>query len=149
MKPSSTLQLAIATLLADDTATLAAVVPPKVHLAKAAFVPGPSLDPATLTEADFDGYTAKAITAGSQDVYTDPTTGLITVELKAPVGGWHWALTGITNLPQTIYGWYVLDSAGTVLYGSGLVPSPITLQLATDAFDIPNQLFAFLNQSPQ
>lgn len=148
MIASVALQQAIADLIAADTATLAAVLGTRVKLAKAAFTPSRTLDVATLTEADFTGYTAKTPTAGVQNVYVDPVTGLITVGLVAPVGGWNFETTGVGNLPQTIYGWYVTNSAGTVLYGSGLLTTPIPLTASGQGFEIPPPIFAFSNNSP-
>jgi hypothetical protein len=149
MTPSRVLQLDIATLLAHDTATLAAVAAMNVHLAKAAFTPSPTLDPLTLTEADFAGYAAISPPAGNQLVYQDPVTGLYTVELKAPLGGYHFQTTGLGQLPQTIFGWWVTDNANAVLYGSGLLPTPIPLSIVGQGFDLPSLVFALLNNSPQ
>ncbi len=148
MIPSTVLQLAETALLAADTATLAAATALHVHLAKAAFVPTPGLDPATLVEADFVGYAAIAIVTGAQLHFIDPVTGLRTIELKEPAGGLHFATTGITNLPQTIFGWWVTDDTDVVLYGSGLLPVPIPLAISGQGFDLPPMRFAFLNNSP-
>src|SRR5713226_9047204 len=115
MVPSNAILDRIAVLLADDTTTLAAVLALKVHLAIAPFTPSRDLDVTTLTEATITP------TAGNQLEYVDPVTGLRTVELTPPIGGWHFQTTGTANLPQTVYGWYVTNNAGTILYGSGLV----------------------------
>jgi hypothetical protein len=149
MTPSATLQSDIATLLAHDTGTLAAATAVNIHLAQNPFVPSPSLALASLTEANFTGYAALAGTSGNQNVYQDPLSGLQTVELIPPAGGWHFATTGVSNLPQTIYGWYVTDHLNAVLYGSGLLATPIPLSISGQAFDLPSLLFQFLNTSPQ
>jgi hypothetical protein len=148
MAPTQVLQQAIATLLAHDTATLAAALALKIHLSKTAFVPGPGLTVASFTEADFNGYAALSPTAGNQLVYSDPITGLLTVELVPPAGDWHFQTTGILNLPQTIFGWYVTDNASAVLYGSGLLTPGVPLTAAGQGFDLPSLKFAFLNSSP-
>jgi hypothetical protein len=148
MTPSEALQLQIATLLAGDTTTLANATALHVHLAKAAFTPSPALDPATLVEADFAGYAALDPTAGAQSVYQDPVSGLYTVEMKAPIGGWHFQTTGAGNLPQTIYGWWLTDHTDAVLYGSGLLDTPVPLTISGQGFDLPVLTFAFSNNSP-
>jgi hypothetical protein len=147
--PTSVLQNIIATLLAHDTGSLANATALHVHLAKNAFVPSPDLPLATLVEADFGGYAVIDPTAGNQLVYLNPVTNLITVELSQPVGGWHFQTTSTSNLPQTIYGWYVTDHTDAVLYGSGLLDVPIPLTVSGQGFDLPSLVFAFLNNSPQ
>jgi len=149
MTPSTALQLQIATLIADDTTTLGSATALKVHLAKAPFTPAPNLDPTTLVPADFTGYAALSPPSGSQLVYQDPITGLFTVELKEPAGGWHFQTTAITNLPQNIYGWWVTDNTSATLYGSGLLDTPVPLTASGQGFDLPTLTYAFLNQSPQ
>jgi hypothetical protein len=148
MIPSKTLQTQIATLIAGDATTLGSSTAMHVHLAKAAFTPSPNLDPATLTEADFAGYAAIDPTTGTQLIYQDPVTGLITVEIKEPVGGWHFQTTGTGQLPQTIYGWYLTDSTDAVLYGSGLLDTPVPLAISGQGFNLPTLTFAFANNSP-
>ena len=149
MIPSSVLAKAIATLLAHDATTLANMTAMHVHLAKQAFTPSRGLDVTTLVEATFSGYTALQPTAGNQLEYNDPLTALETVELIPPAGGWHFQTTGTTDLPQTIYGWYLTDHTDAVLYGSGLLATPIPLTISGQGFDLPALIFAFLNNSPQ
>lgn len=118
MTPTKTLLDRWLDLLAADATTLA---PPalavRVHLAKAAFTPGPNLTVATFVEADFAGYAAKGVAVGAQPVFTDPITGLKVLQLIEPVGGWSWTTTGLTLLPQSIFGFYVTDDANAVLHG--------------------------------
>jgi len=148
MIPTSALQLQIATLLATDTTTLAEATFVNLHLAKAAFTPSPGLTLGALTEADFVGYAAKPVSTATQLVYVDPLTGLITIELVSPAGGWTWHTTGTTNLPQTIYGTFLTDHANALLWGSGLLPSPITLTASGQGIALGAQTFAFSNNSP-
>jgi hypothetical protein len=136
------------TLLAADTSTLAAAVANKVKLAVAPFVPSPGLDPTTLTEASFPGYTALDPTAGTQLSYVDPLDGLRTIEFKEPLGGWHFACTGTPSPPQTVYGWYITDSTGATLLGCGLLPVPVPFTGAGQALNLPTLTFKFSNQSP-
>jgi hypothetical protein len=148
MIPSNVILDAIASLLANDATTLANMTALHVHLAQAPFTPTPALDPTTLVEANFGGYAVLDPTAGAQSVFLDPVTGLRTVELKSPIGGWHFQTTGTTNLPQTIYGWYVTDHTDAVLYGSGLLSTPVPLTAVGQGFDLPSLSFAFSNNSP-
>jgi hypothetical protein len=148
MTPTRVLQEAIATLLQNDTTTLAAALALNLHLAKNPFVPSPSMDLTSFVEANFNGYAALPFQTGVQLKYDDPVSGLITVEMKPPTGGYHFLTTGVGNLPQTIYGYYITDNANAVLYGALLFDSGITLQASGQGFDVPVSKFAFVNNSP-
>src|SRR5262245_32614929 len=149
MTPTSTILDKIATLLQNDATTIAhATLAVKVHLAKAAFVPGPGLTVGSFTEANFTGATAKLGATGAQQEFNDPATGNRIVQLVEPAGGWHWQATDNLQLPQTIYGFYVTDNGSTVVYGSQLLPQPITITAAPDGVDIAQVRFAFNPNSP-
>ncbi len=148
MQPSNVILDEIATLLAHDATTLANMTALHVHLAKAAFTPTPGLDPTTLNEADFMGYTVLSPTAGNQLEYVNPGSGLRTIELSPPIGGWHYQTTGTPNLPQTIFGWWVTDHTDAILYGSGLLATAIPLSASGQGIDLPSLTFAFANKSP-
>lgn len=142
MTPTDFLLDRLATLLATDTSTLApAANGVKIHLSKSAFTPSPGLTLAGLTEANFDGYAALVAGAGAQQDFRDPVTGFRVVQLLEPVGGWTWETTGTTSLPMTIYGWYVTNNAGTELYGSQLLPAPVTLSASGQGVAIGNIRF--------
>lgn len=136
-QPGQALINRIQTLLAADTGSLAAAAALKVHLAQAAFVPSLGLTIASLTEATFTGSTALLATIGSALAYTDPLTGNLICELSPPVGGWHWQATNAVGLPQTIYGWWVTDNGNANLWGSRLLPTPVTLSASGQGLDIP------------
>lgn len=146
MIPSSAILTQFTTLLAADTTTLAAVVPPEVALIKSAFVPAPDLDISTLTEADFDGYASITATAGTQLAVIDPATGDNMTQIKEPAGGWHWVTTGLTNLPQTIYGFVLVATAPPLatLYGAQLLATPIVLTGVGQVVDLPPVRFRLL-----
>lgn len=148
MQPTNVLLDAIPTLLAADTNTLAAVLALKVHLSKANFTPSASLTVTSFTEADFDGYAAKTPTAGTQLFYVDPVSGLRIVELVSPAGNYHFETTGVTNLPQTIFGYYVTDNASAILYGCGLLATPVPLTAINQGLDLPAMQFRFQANSP-
>jgi len=123
-------------LLAGDTTTLAAAAAMKVRLAQAAFVPGPTLTIASFTIATFTGYADLLAGIGTAQQFNDPGGGRV-AQLLEPAGGWHWQATAGTGLPQTIYGYYVVDNGATQLYGSALFTTPVVLSGTGDAVDIP------------
>lgn len=145
MLATKTLVDRMATLLAGDTTTLAAVGLVNVHLAKAPFTPGPVLVPGDFTEADFDGYAALAVDSATAQVFTDPSTGDKIIQLDEPAGGWHWETTGVTNLPQTIYGAWLTDPTDATVYGSMLLDIQPELSGTDQGVDLPQVRFR-LNQ---
>jgi hypothetical protein len=148
MVPGNTILDAIVNLLAGDTATLASLTAMKVHLAKAAFTPGPGMVPGDFTEAAFTGSTALDAGTGTQTVFVDPATGLRTIQIEEPAGGWTWLCTAGTGLPETIYGYYVTDNAGAVVYGAQRFTTPITITASGQAVNISWIRFTFLAGSP-
>lgn len=130
----------LGTLLSTDVSSIAsATLASKVHLAQAPFTPSASLTIASFTEATFTGYAALVGGVGTQQLFTDPLTGFQSVQLLAPAGGWHWATTAATSLPQTMYGTYVTDNAVANLFGSALFASPFTLTATAQGVDAPVQ----------
>jgi len=127
MYPTQTILNAEAALLAADTATLDNATDVEVILIKEPFTAGPDLVIGDLTEADFDGYAPLAKAAASPSVTTDPATGDKLIRIPDPAGGWNWVTSGVTNLPQTIYGFGLTDGAGTTLYGVQSLDEPVEL----------------------
>jgi hypothetical protein len=148
MQPTTLIWKAQADLLVADTNTLGAVVALGVHLAKANFAPSLNLVIADLVQADFDGYATKAAGAAPYDAYYDAVSGFYTVRIKEPAGGWNWITTGLTNLPQTIYGAYLANGAGTDLYGSMLFAEPVVLTDIDQGVGIGDLLFQWRLDSP-
>jgi len=112
------------------TATLGKVVP-----LKAAYTPGPDLAFGGISVANFDGSTA-IVQDDEPVIYTDPGTGDIIVNLVEPAGGWQWVTTGTTNLPQTIYGYALLNAAGNALVGVTVpLVDPIVLTASGQGID--------------
>lgn len=137
MTPHNTILDRIMALIAADTLTLApAVLAVRVHLAKAAFTPGPALVPASFTEADFTGYAGLLAGVGPQQNFVDPVTGGRVVQLLEPGGGWHWQTTGIALLPMTIFGLWVTDNSNLLVFGSQLLTPPVVLVGLADAVDV-------------
>lgn len=128
MLPMKDVRLQLGELLAADPTTLApAGAANKIALIMAAFTPDEVLVVGDLTLATFDGSTPIAGATGTQQVGNDPATGQQIITNKEPLGGWRWETTGLTNLPQTIYGWALLDTALAVLLGVELLPTPVAL----------------------
>ena len=136
MQITQSLRNELFALLAADTTTLAAAVANKMHLAMVDFVPGEGMIVADFTEADFDGATAIAVTVGAQGEGYDPATNDSVIDLKEPIGGFRWAVTGTHNLPQTIFGFYLTDTAGTVVYAAERFDTPVTLTMVGQVIDI-------------
>lgn len=145
MLPVKVLRESIGAAFAADTAYLAAASAPKVKLAMADFTASDDLVVGSLTEATFDGYAAKTPTAGAQQVAVDPVTGEQIVTLVEPVGGWRWVSSGVTNLPQTIYGFYLVDNAGTALLGAEKLDTPVTITASGQEINIGRVTFRFVN----
>jgi hypothetical protein len=144
MKPTNTILDEIATLLAADSATLApAALACHVKLIKAPFTPNPNTVVGDFTYADFATSTQLSSTVGAQLTGVDPLTLDRFVEMKSPALGWRWAVTATTNLPQTIYGFCLLDNANAVVYGSALFETPITLTAVGQVIEIDTLKFTF------
>ncbi len=149
MIPTNTILDKIVTLLQNDTTTFAsATLAVKIHLAKAAFTPAPTRIITDFTEANFTGFAAKVAGLNAQQFFFDQTTGMRVMQLIEPVGGWHWQPTDGLQLPQTIFGYYCTDNASAVVYGSALLPAPVTLQNAGDGIDIGQVRLSFSPSTP-
>lgn len=137
MIPTQLFLNTIAALLAADPSGFADPTTfLKVSLVMNAFTPGPTLVLADMTVATFVTSTPLHAHDDTPLSYTDPNTGEEIVEANAPIGGWHWQATATTNLPQTIYGWFVTDHTGANLLGAELLPTPVTLSAVGQGFDI-------------
>ena len=128
MKPTRAIRNAAADALAAQAATLApATDANKMALIMAPFEPGESLTFADLTLATFDGATPILCGTGTQPTAYDPSTDDSVIDIKPPAGGFRWETTGTTNLPQTIYGYCLLDNAAAVLYAAAAFDVPVIL----------------------
>jgi len=138
MVPIAALRLAALELLGADSATLNPGVGDEVEimLVQNDFAPAESIILADVTLANFDGSTAISAGAGAQPVLADPGTNDAIMDIKMPAGGYRWETTGMTHLPQTIYGYVLLDSAHTVVYAAQRFVSPITLTAINQRIDI-------------
>jgi len=137
MLGTTILQNQAAALLGADTTTLAEATPfVAVSLIKEPFTPSRTLTWADVVEADFDGYAELHAASAATQVFTDPATSDNVMQARDPAGGWHWVTTGLTNLPQTIYGYVLTDSAQTDVYASALFDVPVVLNAVGQAVDV-------------
>lgn len=139
MVPTRALREKAMQLLAADAATLApAANANKIALVKAAFVPAETLVFADLDLADFDGSTPILGNTGAQPEGLDPATNDSLVDITPPVTGYRFETTGVTNLPQTIYGFALVNNAADTLLASGLFDAPIELTAINQRVDVVN-----------
>jgi hypothetical protein len=132
-------------LLAADADTLApAADANKIALVKAPFTPNEGLKLTDITLADFDGSTPIAVGVGTQPEGLDPNTSNAIITLKPPAGGWRFETTGDTNLPQTIYGFVLVNNAGDELYAADTLPSPEQLTDVNQVINLNNVLLTQL-----
>ncbi len=80
-----------------------------------------------LTTPTFTGYADKAMGIALGREGTDPLSGKNEVIAVPALGGLVWAPSDAVNLPQTIYGWAMVDSTGAFLIGAERFPNPIIL----------------------
>jgi hypothetical protein len=85
-----------------------------MFLIKAPFTDNPATVIADGDLASFDGSAPIARTAAALLAGVDPLTGDRISVVKPTTGSWTWATTGLTNLPQTIYGFGLGDSSVTL-----------------------------------
>ncbi len=128
MFPTLALREKAMKLLAADTATLApAALANKMVLSKATFIASEATKFADLTLADFDGSTPIDCGTGTQPEGLNPGTNDAVIDLLSPAGGFRWETTGVTHLPQTIFGYALLNNAMDTVLASELFANPITL----------------------
>jgi len=126
-----------AQLLAADATTLAPAADANViALVQAPITPGEGLALIDVTLADFDGSTPIAVGLGTQPEGLDPATANAIITLKPPVGGWRFETTGVTNLPQTIYGFVLLNDAMDTLLASESLETPIVLTAVNQVIEL-------------
>jgi len=142
MIPTLAVRESMSQLLAADTATLASVTANKVALVKEQFTPSESLALEDLSLADFDGSTPIDCGTGTQPEGLDPINTDSIISIKPPAGGFRFETSGITNLPQTIYGFCLHNNAGNTLLGAALLPGgPVTLTAVNQVLLLPPLTF--------
>lgn len=145
MKATLALREKAAQLLAADAATLAPAVDKNViRLIKAPFTPGEGLDISSLVFADFDGGDPIEGVAGTQPESLDPNTRDAIIDIEPPAGGYRWETSGVTNLPQVIYGFALLNNDSTVLFAAELLQSAVTLNDVNQSVFLPRTALRLL-----
>jgi hypothetical protein len=104
----------------DNGLDAAGPVHATIKLAQGSFAPGPTSDPTTFTEADFDGYASKTVAAWeAAALAVDGTAETISSAVQS------WAPTGTTT-PNTITGYWVIGGNGHYLGGEAFA-TPVVL----------------------
>lgn len=145
MTPTNVILDRLAEILATDADTLAPVADElHVHLFTNGLTPNPGMVIGDFTLATFDGSTPLEAGVGPQQNFYDPVTGRRTVQLIEPLGGWHWVTTGVTALPQDIYGYVVTDNTDAIVYGAARFDNPVNLTASGQGLDIPEIRFELI-----
>jgi hypothetical protein len=148
VQPIQAMVNALASLLAGATAYLAPSASANiVALIVAPFTKGPNLVVADLTLASFAGSTPIAGMTGTQDVGNDPNTGQQVITIIAPSGGWVFTCTTAPATPQTVFGYALLNNAGTTLLATEYLIPNTTITNIGDFIDLGKITFT-LNPAP-
>lgn len=138
MTPTLALREKAMQLLAADAATLAPATDANViALVKAAFTPSEQLAAGDLDLADFDGSDPLEGVTGTQPESLDPQTNDSLVDISPPAGGYRWETTGITNLPQTIYGFALFNNDLSTILASELLDVPQVMTAINQSIVVP------------
>ena len=137
LMPMQAVRMQIGALLAADATTLApGAAANKIMLIKAPFNLNEQLTLGALTAADFTGSAPKSGAIGAQQVAVDPILGEQVITINVPAGGWRWVTADAVHLPQTIYGYALIDDAGAVLIGAATLDTPVQLTASGQQVDI-------------
>lgn len=132
----ATLDAIMAAIAATTILGSAAAAAKKVLLFQNNLDPDTTTLLADLTEADFDGYgqidLKESVAYDTVDALSGKRQVLVLEE--DPL---HWIVTGTANLPQTIYGYAVLNSAGTAIVGIERFAAPVTVTGVDQSIDVP------------
>lgn len=148
MKPTRAVRQKAMQLLAANADTLAPATDANTMcLIKNPFTESENIAVGDLTLADFDGSTPLAVVTGAQPEGLDPVSSASIVTLKPPAGGWRWEVTGVTNLPQTIYGIALMNDDQTVVLATKRFPDSIALANAEQVINLGPQLITLAANS--
>jgi len=122
----------------------AAAAPKYLRLFKNDIEPDPTTLIGDITDADFDGYADVAVEEAIATIGIDALTGNRRVVVLQAAGGSVFQVSGgVTNLPQTIYGWALLNNAKTAIVGIERFETPIVLANIDDMLTIDNVSVGF------
>jgi len=130
--------------LGNDTTTFLGV-DLWLHGVKSDFAPALDTDFSLAEESDFDGYPSPAdrkIDAAARTFGYDGATGDMQIMLPAPTGGNFMTTTGVTNLPQVLYG-FALSTDSVGLNTANIVASlrldaPIDVTINAQLIPLPD-----------
>ena len=86
--------------------------------------------------ADFTGSTPIDLVVGAEPEAFNPVTNASQIDLAAPLGGFRWVTGDAVHLPQTIFGYVLLNHGSTVVMASQLLDTPITLTSFPQVIDL-------------
>jgi hypothetical protein len=137
MIPSKALREKMATLLGADTATLAPAANANVI---ALFMNDISPTEATvlgdLVLSTFDGNAPLEVGLNAQPVALDPANNDAIIDMVPPITGFRWVTSGVTNLPQTIYGYALLTHLNAAYLAAKRLDTPVVLTAVGQRVDI-------------
>jgi len=143
MDPVRALVNTLSSALAADTAFLANASAMKLAPIIANFTPSLDRVIGDLTLGSAEGLAPLAMTAGAQNESTDPVTGELVVEVKAPVGGARFELTGVSGAPYTVYGFALINNAVSALIGMYKLDTPVVMNAINQAITAPPEALEF------
>jgi hypothetical protein len=146
MLPMLAARLDLGETWAADSVVFVPAAPTKLMLYQNDVAIDENLVLGDLTAADFDGYAAIASPNAAGQVAVDPVTGDQIVTVNEAAGGWRWETTGLTNLPQTIFGFALTNAAGAVLLAIEALPVPVTLTASGQEINIGTAKFTVVLQ---
>lgn len=104
---------------------------PTVKLTKAPFTPTPGSNPATFVEADYTGYGSQPIAAWGPPHLDDQGQARVdsgTLMNFIPTG---------TTISNTIYGYWIIDAAGNLVYAERFANAVVLSSPATPLSFVP------------
>jgi len=137
LTPARSVLTAIVTAIADLLASPATPNQWKVKLFTNNLTPTPDNVIADFTVPTYTGYSPLNLGDDTPaTTYVDPVTGKINIVLPADVMMLTFPCNAAPAEPQTIYGYFVTDAAGTVLKGAERFETPIVISDVGQAVSI-------------
>lgn len=134
----------MASLLAADVGTLAPVTNPiKMGLITTNFNPNPDLLIGDVDISAVPGLLPITGVVGPQNESLDPVTGENIVEVKEPLGGFRWETPEDFVPPVTVFGFALINNAGTTLFATQLLTPPVQLIAGNQALSAGPFQFRF------
>ncbi len=128
---------AIAAAIAAITAlTGAAGTERKVFLFTSNVTPNEDTVPGDLAKATFDGYADRNVDSTTLAFFNDPLSGQRKLHMTPLTTGFTWITTGVTALPQTIYGYALTTNSDSAILAWKLFPTPIVLNAIGQGVEI-------------